>query len=140
MELELQTPPAEFVDVDKLSVDDQNPNRMSARQFKALKKSIQRWGFIVPIITNKDFLVADGEHHLRAAKDILYIMEFLGHRDIRNTMRYIQLEKALFNSGNDQFHVKVARNVEEACALVEVGFDYITGSYNDGGKIFRKRK
>jgi len=73
-------------------------------------------------------------------KDILYVMDFLGHRDIRNTMRYIQLEKALFNAGNDQFHVKVAKNVEEACALIEVGFEYVTGNYDDGGKIFRKRK
>ena len=73
-------------------------------------------------------------------KDILFVMDFLGHRDIRNTMRYIQLEKALFNSGKDQFHVRVAKNVEEACSFVEVGFEYVTGNYDDGGKIFRKRK
>ena len=63
-------PPAELVDLQKLRVDGENPNKMSARQFKALKKSVQRWGFIVPIITNKDYLVADGEHRLRAAKDL----------------------------------------------------------------------
>jgi hypothetical protein len=27
-------------------------------------------------------------------------------------------------------------NVQEACALIEVGFEYVTGEYNDGGKIF----
>ena len=73
-------------------------------------------------------------------KDILFVMDFLGHRDTRNTMRYIQLEKALFNSGKDQFHVRVAKNVAEACPLVEVGFEYVTGNYDDGDKIFRKRK
>jgi hypothetical protein len=31
-------------------------------------------------------------------------------------------------------------NVEKACALVETGFEYVTREYNDGGKIFRKRK
>jgi len=55
-------------------------------------------------------------------KDILYVMDFLGHKDIRNTMRYIQLEKALFNLGNDEFHVRVAKNVDEACKLIEVGY------------------
>jgi len=34
----------------------------------------------------------------------------------------------------------VAKNVEEAKKLVKVGFEYVTGEYDDGGKIFRKRK
>ena len=50
-------------------------------------------------------------------------MDFLEHKDIRNTMRYIQLEKALFNLGNNEFHVRVAKNVDEACELIEVGLD-----------------
>jgi len=40
----------------------------------------------------------------------------------------------------DEYHVKVARDAEEAVRLVEVGFKYVTGNYNDGGKIFRRRK
>jgi len=36
----LEVPPAELVDVNRLSVDHENPNRMSNRQFQALKKSI----------------------------------------------------------------------------------------------------
>jgi len=30
--------------------------------------------------------------------------------------------------------------MHEACGLVEAGFEYVTGNYDDGGKIFRKRK
>ena len=30
--------------------------------------------------------------------------------------------------------------MDEACEMVKAGFEYITGEYNDGGKIFRKRK
>jgi len=33
-----------------------------------------------------------------------------------------------------------AHNVHEGCELVEAGFDYVTGDYSDGGKIFKKRK
>jgi hypothetical protein len=29
---------------------------------------------------------------------------------------------------------------DEAIKLIEAGFDYVTGEYNDGGKLFRKRK
>lgn len=56
-------------------------------------------------------------------------------------MIYINLEAAIFQTcANDEFIVKIAHNVEEACKLAEVGFEYVTGEYNDGGKIFRKRK
>jgi hypothetical protein len=56
-------------------------------------------------------------------------------------MLYIQLDKKLFqNFDEDQFKTRIAHTAEEACKLIEVGFEYITGEYNDGGKIFRKRK
>jgi len=56
-------------------------------------------------------------------------------------MVYIQYEKALYGTSvNDEFTVKGATNIEEAYELAEVGFEYLTGEYNDGGKIFRKRK
>jgi hypothetical protein len=32
-----------------------------------------------------------------------------------------------------------ARVAKEACELIETGFEYVTGEYTDGGKIFRKR-
>ena len=73
--------------------------------------------------------------------DIGIVAEFLGHKDWENTRLYIQLEKNLFkNLPNDQFITRVAHNVEESCKLVEVGFEFVTGEYNDGGKVFRKRK
>jgi integrase/transposase-like protein len=73
--------------------------------------------------------------------DMLVVAEFLGHKDLENTRLYIQLEKSLFkNLPNDQFITKIAQSTDEACKLIEVGFEYITGEYNDGGKIFRKRK
>jgi integrase len=73
--------------------------------------------------------------------DILFVAEFLGHKNIENTRLYIQLEKNLFKSlPNDQFITRLAFNAEDACKLLDVGFEYITGEYNDGGKIFRKRK
>lgn len=81
-----------------------------------------------------------GTSEYHRTKDILYVKKILGHKSIQNTLKYIDLEANLFGVSSDQFTVKVAANVEEACKLVEVGFEYVTGEYDDGGKIFRKRK
>jgi hypothetical protein len=40
--------------------------------------------------------------------------------------------------GGDEFVCKVAKSVDEAKALVESGFDYLTDV--DDTKLFRKRK
>lgn len=71
-------------------------------------------------------------------KDILFVKEFLGHKNINNTLRYVQLERTLFMGQNDKFHVKVAKSLEEACKLIETGFEYVTDM--NGTKLFRKRK
>lgn len=59
---------------------------------------------------------------------------------VAGTLKYINLETYLFGTTRDQFIVKVATDVKEASQLTEVGFDYLTDEYNDGGKLFRKRK
>ena len=76
------------------------------------------------------------EYH--KTRDILHVQQLLGHRDLRNTLIYINLEKALFQNTDDEFHVKVAKSLEEACKLLEVGFEYVTDM--DEAKLFRKRK
>jgi len=76
------------------------------------------------------------EYH--KTKDIIHVQQMLGHRDIKSTMLYINLEHGLFQSINDEFYVKTAKTVEEACKMVEVGFEYVT--IIDGVQIFRKRK
>ncbi|MEM2352374.1 MAG: site-specific integrase [Thermoproteota archaeon] len=71
-------------------------------------------------------------------KDILYVMKFLGHKNIKNTLIYIQLEEAIFRSQEDEFICKAAQTVDEAKTLIEVGFEYVC-DFN-GVKLFRKRK
>jgi len=74
------------------------------------------------------------EYH--KTKDILHVMRMLGHRNINNTLKYTQLIK----TEDDEFISKVAKTVEEACALVELGYEYVTEFKQEGIKIFRKRK
>jgi hypothetical protein len=70
-------------------------------------------------------------------KDILYVQQLMGHRSIKNTLKYIQLVNM---PQEEKFICKVAKDSEQATELIESGFEYVTGEYDDGGKLFRKRK
>ena len=70
-------------------------------------------------------------------KDMYYVMMRLGHKNIKNTLLYVQLEEALFQ-GETSYISKVAKNEKEICSLIEAGFEYVTEF--EGAKIFRKRK
>ncbi len=48
-------------DVRLLKSDQNNPNRMTIRQHEETWRSLQKYGWTYPIITNKDGVFADGE-------------------------------------------------------------------------------
>lgn len=68
---EIIIPPVELIETGLLRVDGQNPNYMNPKQLDALEKSIKRYGFLFPIITNQDYLIADGEQKLTVARERL---------------------------------------------------------------------
>lgn len=71
-------------------------------------------------------------------KDPYYVQHFLGHKSIRSTEIYINIEHTLFEAGaNDEFTVRVAEKPEEIKALLEVGFEYMC--QKDGLMFLRKR-
>jgi len=107
-----------------------------ARKFLARKLSNPR----LLSISFTTFRHWKGTMEYHRTHDIIHVKELLGHMRINNTMVYINLETAIFASRNDQFHAAVAKNPDEAVKLIEAGFDYITGEYADGGKLFRKPK
>lgn len=63
---------------------------------------------------------------------------FLGHKELRNTEIYINIEHALFDKYDDNFTVKVTDRPEEIKALLEVGFEYVCTK--DNLIFLRKRK
>lgn len=67
-------------------------------------------------------------------KDILYVMQVLGNKNIKNTLRYTQL----VNFAQDEYVCKVATTVKQASELIEVGYEYVCEI--EGAKLFRKRK
>ena len=67
---EIQIPMSERVKISDLKFDQDNPNRLSLAQLDRLKASIKRWGDIVPVVTNSELLVADGEQRVTAMKEL----------------------------------------------------------------------
>jgi hypothetical protein len=64
-------------------------------------------------------------------------MQTLGHKNIKNTLLYVQLAEELFRD-QQEYISKVAKTETDACALIDAGFDYVCDF--DNAKIFRKRK
>jgi integrase len=77
------------------------------------------------------------EYH--KTRDIIHVKTVLGHKNIESTMVYINLEQATFLSQADEWTCKATNKTEEATALIENGFEYITTT-PEGLMLFRKRK
>jgi integrase len=75
---------------------------------------------------------ATTEYH--RTKDILHVMQLLGHKNIQNTLVYTHL----VNFASEDYVCKVAKTIEEAKSLIEAGFEFVTDVQD--AKLFRKRK
>jgi integrase len=73
------------------------------------------------------------EYH--KTKDILHVMQLLGHRKIENTLKYTQL----VHFQDDDYVSNIAKNTEEARQLLEAGFEYVCTTPEEI-MLFRKRK
>jgi integrase len=76
------------------------------------------------------------EYH--KTKDIIKVKNILGHKEIKSTMKYINIEASIFLTESDEYTCKTASTTKEAINLIETGFEYITEM--EGLKIFKKRK
>jgi hypothetical protein len=56
------------------------------------------------------------------------------------TQRYVELYEELYESRSKEISCEIALNIQEAKKLMEQGFKYETGEYDDGGKLFYKYK
>jgi hypothetical protein len=63
-------------------------------------------------------------------------MQFLGHKNIKNTLLYTQLIKF---EKEDDFYSATAKTSNEAKELIESGFEYVCTT-PDNIMLFRKRK
>jgi integrase len=70
--------------------------------------------------------------------DANLVKQFLGHKSLKSTEIYINIEHTLFESASDEFIVKVVQKAEDVKRLLQVGFEWVGQKEDD---IFlRKRK
>jgi integrase len=112
------------------SVDDFRRNFEQARA--SLAKKLQNPRLMAISFKTLRHFKATMEYH--RTKDILHVMQLLGHRNIRNTLVYTHL----VNFEGDEYVSKVSKTVKQAQELVEAGFDYVCDV--ESYKIFRKMK
>lgn len=60
----------EQISLDLIKFDETNPNEVTEEQMAGLKLAMQQFGYLVPIILNKDYTVIDGEHRVRAYRQL----------------------------------------------------------------------
>lgn len=60
----------EWIETSLIKTDGENPNSMTKEQREALKNNIKRFGWNMPIITDMNLVVADGEQKLTVAKEM----------------------------------------------------------------------
>jgi integrase len=88
-------------------------------------------------ITFHTFRHWKGTWEYHKTKDILHVMQTLGHKNIKNTLIYVQLAEELFKD-QQEYVSRVAKTEVDVCALVDAGFEFVC-DFN-GVKILRKRK
>jgi integrase len=116
----------------------------STRKYWRLQKREQRRGIAKKIANPR---IAKIHFHLirhwkgtmeyHKTQSLVHVQKLLGHKSILNTQIYVNLEQAIFEV-NEDYDVKIAETLDDACKLLEVGFEYVTDM--DGKKLFRKRK
>lgn len=85
----MNIPKPELIDITKLIVDKENPNVMSQNNQTALMNVIKKYGFLVPIITNKEYKIADGYHRKIAAQSLGYTQVPVIALDVKDVDRRI---------------------------------------------------
>ena len=71
-------------------------------------------------------------------RDPYYVKDFLGHKDLRSTDIYINIERRLFETSSDEFTVRITEKPEDVKSFLEVGFEYVC--QKDNLIFLRKRK
>ena len=60
----------ELIEINKLKPATYNPRQISTKQYKDLKQSIEKFGLVDPIITNKDFTIIGGHQRYKRCKEL----------------------------------------------------------------------
>lgn len=70
------------IDIKKIKTDGDNPNVMTIEQEQSLAESMDKFGYIGPIVLDQNYVIADGEHRFKMYKEFgvktipAYVLKF----------------------------------------------------------------
>lgn len=116
--------PVTHIPLDQIKTDGKNPNRMNDELFQGLVQHIKDNGILNPIVVTEDMLLADGEHRLKAAKELG--LETIPARIIPNDERLRRLIRQTMNKLRG--HHDQDLDAEEFRALIDLeGINQLAG-------------
>tara|TARA_Y100000593_G_scaffold16955_1_gene33788 strand:+ start:141 stop:647 length:507 start_codon:yes stop_codon:yes gene_type:complete len=113
----------EEIEISKLKPATYNPRQISTKQYNDLKKSIERFGLVDPIIVNKDNTVIGGHQRLK-------IIKSLGEKTIGCIVLNLNKEQERelnirLNKNSGEFDMDILANEFDIDNLVDWGFKHI---------------
>ena len=113
----------EEIEISKLKPATYNPRQISTKQYNDLKKSIERFGLVDPIIVNKDNTVIGGHQRLK-------IIKSLGEKTIGCIVLDLNKEKERelnirLNKNSGEFDFDILSSEFDIDELVDWGFKHI---------------
>jgi len=132
------------VKLSEIKFDETNPNELSQDQMESLKLTMEKFGYLAPVILNKDLQVIDGEHRVRIYQEIgketipAYILDIdtVDKKILRQLMNKLRGEhdkhrdglefKSIFDAGKlEEFAKLLATDVEEFEKVIAKQFDIV---------------
>ena len=130
------------VDISNIKFDKTNPNQLVKEQIDALSKGMKKFGYLSPVILNKDMVVLDGEHRVKVYEKLgkkkipAYVINVskLDGKMLRQVMNKLHGEhdktkdahefKLIFDGGKlDMFSKLIAQPKEEFEHILEQKFN-----------------
>lgn len=130
------------IPINLIKFDESNPNELSKDQMESLKLTMEKFGYLAPVILNKDFTVIDGEHRVKIYQELgkkeiqAYIIDVdsIDLKILRQLMNKLRGEhdkqkdalefKSIFEAGKlDEFSKLLSASKESFEYILEKKFD-----------------
>ena len=113
----------ELIEINKLKPATYNPRQINTKQYNDLKKSIQKFDLVDPIIVNKDMTVIGGHQRLKICKELKY-------KDVDCVVLDLSKEEERelnirLNKSGGEFDMDILANEFNIDDLVDWGFKHI---------------
>jgi ParB-like chromosome segregation protein Spo0J len=113
----------ESIKINKLKPAKYNPRQISTKQYNDLKKSIEKFGLVDPIIVNKDMTVIGGHQRLKICKELKHIEIDCVVLDLsKEEERELNIR---LNKNSGEFDMDILANEFDIDELVDWGFKHI---------------